>query len=329
MQALEATFLSVSAEETDRQNIENWVTTGLFLFIVACSLIFEMAFDTIEEFLKRRGMNSLTKMLRGAYKELTILGFISLTLFAVVRSGGMQRANDKYLGVSETELAAIREAEEAGEVTPPPTHLTEIFEEIHILIFVVMSIFLVSACILTVLGYRLHRKHEYLDAKTETDLRNDVMMLEREGGVSEKHVQESLTYWGLRRRFMQPKVPTIPKPRARHGEFPEFSFAAYISHAYGDTLTEMVELPPSILVLSFLIVILLRPALDLAGKEIIAFMILVAFALLGMTLLAFSYIKHVTAILEPDPKKLRSFFGVERASPEQLQEALDAPVDRR
>ncbi|PHJ25766.1 ef hand domain-containing protein [Cystoisospora suis] len=288
-----------------------------------------MAFDSIEEFFERRGMTSLTKMLRGAYKELTILGFISLTLFAVVRSGQMQRVNDKYLGVSHTELAAIHEAEEAGEATPPPTHLTEIFEEIHILIFVVMSIFLLSACILTARGYRLHRKHEYLDAKTETDLRNDVTMLEREGGVSEQHVEESLTYWGIRQRFLKPRIPTIPKPRARYGELPDFSFAAYISHAYGDTLTEMVELPPSILVLSFLIVLLLRPALDLAGREVIAFMILVAFALLGMTLLAYSYVRHVTGILDPDPKKLRSVFGAARVSAEQLQEALDAPVDRR
>nr|CEL69178.1 TPA: EF hand domain-containing protein [Neospora caninum Liverpool] len=288
-----------------------------------------MAFDTTEEFLAHRGMTPLLKMLRGAYKELTILGFISLTVFATVRLGQMQKLNDKYLGVSKTEAAALREAEEAGENLSPPTHLTEVFEEIHILIFTIMSLFILAAAAFTVVGYRLLRKYEYMDAKTETDLRNDVTLLQTSGDISELHVNESLTYWGLRQRFFHPTILMVPRPREREIGYPQFSFSDYISYCFGDTLAGMVELPPSILILSFLIVLLLRPALDLSGREIIVFMVLVAFALLGMTVLAVMYVRYVNEKLRPDSARLRAFFGEARASSDQMQQAIAAPIDDR
>nr|PIM03759.1 EF hand domain-containing protein [Toxoplasma gondii COUG] len=327
--ALEETFLQAPAEESTRENVENWITLGLFLFIIACSLIFEMAFDSTEEFLTYRGVTSLLKMLRGAYKELTILGFISLTSFATVRLGQMQRLNDTYLGVSKTEAAALREATEAGETLSPPTHLTEVFEEIHVLIFIIMFLFILAAAVFTLVGYRLLRKYEYFDAKTETDLRNDVTMLQTSADVSEQHVNESLIYWGLRQRFIYPSIPLVPRPRERETGYPQFSFSDYISYCFGETLTGMVELPPSILIISFFIVLLLRPALDLSGREIIVFMILMAFALLGMTALAMMYTRYINEKLQPHSAKLREFFGEKRASSDQMRQAIAAPIDDR
>ncbi|PFH35889.1 EF hand domain-containing protein [Besnoitia besnoiti] len=326
IQALEGTFSQASTEST-RESVENWLIIGLFLFITACSLIFELVFDTTEEFLERTGMKPLLKMLHGAYKELTILGFITLTLFAAVRLGQMQKVNDQYLGVSEIEAAALRESEEAGESTSPPTHLTEVFEEVHILIFVVMSLFILAAAVITLSGYRLLRKYEYMDAKSETDLRNDVTTLQTTGGVREQHVDESLEYWALRERFLHPTIPLIPRPRARETGYPQFSFSSYISSVYGDIVSQMVELPPSVIITSFLIILLLRPALDLKGREVIAFMILVAFALLGMTTLAMVYIRYVNDKLRPDAATLRAFFGEGRASSDQNRQALTAPID--
>lgn len=316
-------------EETHDEYIENWVIIALFIVIIVLSIIFELLVGTLEEYLLRRGLHKLQDMLDCAFKELTILGFISLLLYSIVRLGAMRKLNDKYLGVSKTEEAAIAEAEAHGEEPYPPTHLTETFETIHVLIFMIMVTFVLQVAALTALGYRTMRTLEYLDAKTDDDLRNDVASLLEREHPSERSIRQSLEHWGIRRRFISTTNPLMPKPRRLEPGFPKFSFAAYLIHCFGEGLADMVELPPSILILTLLIVALLRPAMSLPGREVIAFMIIGAFGLLFLTYIAYSFLKYADAKIRPDSGALIAVLASPNIDPEQADKAFHCPIDDR
>ncbi|KAL8444254.1 hypothetical protein Emag_005611 [Eimeria magna] len=268
-------------------------------------------------------------MLDCAFKELTILGFISLFLYSTIRLGYMRQLNDKYLGVSKTEEAAIVEAEAHGEEPYPPTHLTETFESIHVLIFMIMVTFILQVSALTAAGYKTMRKLEYMDAKTDGDLRSDVNALLGHGHQDEQLIRDALEHWGIRRRFISATNPLMPKPRRPEPGRPQFSFAAYLIHCFGESLAEMIELPPSILILTLLIVVLLRPALSLPGREVIVFMIIGAFGLLFLTYTAYSFLKFADSKIRPDSGSVMALFASPAVDPAGLDEALHCPIDDR
>ncbi|XP_026190059.1 uncharacterized protein LOC113146556 [Cyclospora cayetanensis] len=318
-----------SKKESHEEFIENWLLTGLFIVIIISSIIFEVLVELLQECLRHRGLHKLQDMLTCAFKELTILGFISLFLYCATRLGAVRKLNDKYLGVSKTEEVAIQEAEAHGEVPYPPTHLTETFETIHVLIFMIMVAFIVQVAVLTAVGYRTMKELEYLDAKTSDDLRKDVTSL-LEGGYGYKgSVRKALEHWGIKRRFISATNPLMPKPRRPEPGFPKFSFAAYLIHCFGESLSVMIELPPSILVLTLLIVVLLRPALSLPGREIIIFMVIAAFGLLLLTCLAYAFLKFADAKVRPDSGALVPLFSSQAVDPEASDKAFHCPIDDR
>ncbi|KAL8438668.1 hypothetical protein ACSSS7_000010 [Eimeria intestinalis] len=316
-------------EETHDEYIENWVIISLFIVVITCSIVFELLLGTLEGYLHRRRLHKLQDMLDCAFKELTILGFISLFLYSTIRLGYMRQLNDKYLGVSKTEEAAIVEAEAHGEEAYPPTHLTETFESIHVLIFMIMLTFIIQVAALTVVGYKTMRKLEYMDSKTEAELRSDVSALLGHGHQDEQLIREALEHWGVRRRFISATNPLMPKPRRPEPARPQFSFAAYLTHCFGESLAEMIELPPSILILTLLIVVLLRPALSLPGREVIVFMIIGACGLLFLTYTAHSFLKFADSKIRPDSGSLMALFASPSLDPSGLDEALHCPIDDR
>ncbi|CDJ57592.1 hypothetical protein, conserved [Eimeria maxima] len=316
--------------ETHEEFVENWVLIVLFIVIIILSILFETLVGSLQDYLRRRGFHKLQEMLNCAFKELTILGFISLFLYATIRLGAVRKVNDKYLGVSKTEEAAIAEAEAKGEEPYPPTHLTETFETIHVLIFLIMVTFICQVAALTAVGYRTMRSLAYLDSKTDEDLKNDVAALHegRTQNSNEKMTRKALEHWGIRQRFVLAANPLMPKPRKQEPGSPRFSFAAYLIHCFGDSLATMIELPPSILVLTLLIVVLLRPALSLPGREVIIFMIIAAFGLLFSTYLAYRFLKYADAKIRPDAGALLTLFGAPLTPPDdEVVQALHCPID--
>lgn len=315
--------------EKDEEYIENWVTVVLFIVVILLSILFELLVTAAEEYLCRRRLYKLQEMLNCAFKELTILGFISLFLYTTVRLGVMRKLNDKYLGVSKTEEAAIEAAESQGEEPYPPTHLTETFETIHVLIFMIMVTFIIQIAALAIFGYRTMRKLEILDAKTEEDLQRDIVSASSFGRLREGNIREALEHWGIRQRFVSATNPLMPKPRWPEPGFPPFSFAAYLIRCFGESLANMIELPPSILILTLLIVILLRPALSLAGREVVIFMIILAFGLLSLTFLAYSFLKYADTKIRPDYNALVALFSSYDVNAEDASTAFRCPIDDR
>ncbi|CDJ37388.1 hypothetical protein, conserved [Eimeria tenella] len=320
-------FLRVRVEagakaETREEYVENWVAVGLFVVIILLSVVFEVFVGTFEEYLRRRRLAKLQEMLNCAFKELTILGFISLFLYATIRLGAARKLNDKYLGVSKTEEAAVAEAEARGEEPYPPTHLTETFETIHVLIFMIMLAFLLQVAALTALGHRTMRALELLDSESEEELHAAAAALLQLQPAAAAQLQQALQHWALRQRFVFAANPLMPKPRLQQPGSPAFSFAAYLNYCFGESLAAMIELPPSVLVLALLLLLLLRPALSLSGREVIAFMAAAAFLLLLLTYFSFAFLNFVDSKLRPDSGALLALFG---APPEALPGAPGGP----
>lgn len=294
--------------------------------IVVLSMIFELLVDGLEMLLKRCGLPEAKRMMDAAFKELTILGFITLALFSCTRLGFARKINDKYLGVSETEELAIEEAETKGEEPYPPTHLTEIFETIHVLVFIIMIIFIIEVGMLMSFGFNSMRQLQELERNAQTDLHDLVTDPYSSSG---RGVHQVLEFWGAAKRFCDQENPLIPIPRPPEPGYPAFSFASYLNKCFAYTLSDMISLPPSIIILTFFIFVLLRPALDLHGRDQIVFMSLTAATLLALTFTAFSFSKYAHQQLRPNPENIATLLLKRQPTQEDEDEALKCPIDDR
>lgn len=65
----------------------HWAIIGLFFCIIMLSIGFEETQHALKHYLKETGQKKLLTMLDAMFKELTILGFVGLTLMVMVKTG--------------------------------------------------------------------------------------------------------------------------------------------------------------------------------------------------------------------------------------------------
>ena len=83
--------------------------------------------------------------------------------------------NDYFLGVDELERVAKAELKAEGESPNlSPTHLFEIFEDMHFLIFGVMLLFVASVAVQVTFALRKQQTWESYEAKSEDEMRTEL-----------------------------------------------------------------------------------------------------------------------------------------------------------
>ena len=104
------------------------------LIVIVLSLVFEFGQDALREKMQATGRKDLVKVMDQIFREIMILGFISLLLYIVTRSG-----------VGSAVSGAIFTP---GEREEEPEKLAESFEQVHMIIFCVMLVFIFQAGVL-------------------------------------------------------------------------------------------------------------------------------------------------------------------------------------
>lgn len=108
-----------------------------------------MAHEALVEYLEHKRLRHVLKVVAAITKEVTVLGFISLLLFFCTRLGLTMAINDKLLGQSSLERVGIKELkEESGNTYAAPTVVFELFESVHILVFILIVTFTLFVLVL-------------------------------------------------------------------------------------------------------------------------------------------------------------------------------------
>jgi hypothetical protein len=134
---LAALPLLAAAEEEEEVEFPKWlvgsVTLGLITFLVIFSVIWETATDALKEGVDEQ----LMPIVRGLFGELTLMGFLGLTMFIIGKT-------DLLTSLSKT-IYVGGESDQFGEQ----------FETVHMVIFMVMVIFFIQIVLVILGGDRL------------------------------------------------------------------------------------------------------------------------------------------------------------------------------
>eukprot|EP00929_Paragymnodinium_shiwhaense_P052629 TRINITY_DN26368_c0_g1_i1.p1 TRINITY_DN26368_c0_g1~~TRINITY_DN26368_c0_g1_i1.p1 ORF type:complete len:949 (-),score=254.08 TRINITY_DN26368_c0_g1_i1:150-2954(-) len=113
-----------------------WIYVAEILVVIGLSLAFEKGQDALQERFDKMGKRGekMTRMKQALYKEIMILGFISLCVFMMIKSGVAMQIARQIFPREETK----------GESDP----LAETFENIHMIIFAIMVVFIMHCALL-------------------------------------------------------------------------------------------------------------------------------------------------------------------------------------
>uniref|UniRef100_A0A7S2BR70 EF-hand domain-containing protein n=1 Tax=Octactis speculum TaxID=3111310 RepID=A0A7S2BR70_9STRA len=208
-------------DEEDEEEISYFVVSATIMVILTAMVAFSVLFEQGRERLEEATPASLQPVLRSLFAELTLLGFIGLSLFLL----------DKLEAVHVLSEDLFGEEDAIGETS----------ESVHMALFSVMVIFLGTVLHLISLGSQVSLKWQrweenILDTKliheNVRELTKRPMSCFGYFHNGEHEEFQVLVYSALRRGLID-----------RAAVDPHFNFAEYLSTLMGSTLAEIVEIP--------------------------------------------------------------------------------------
>lgn len=230
-------------EEGDNFSVATSVL-AIVTFLVALSIAFEKGKEKLNE---AYGKTHVKPVLESFFAEMTLLGFIGLVFFFISKFNALEPISIKLFGEEEDEK------------------LNEMFETVHMVLFMVMMIFLIQVIFQLRIAGALEEKWKTWENRALMTIHGD--------HVDERKVndEEYQIYWRLRQRFIDPtrgveseqqRASSVRK--SRHGKEAdvesgeeqkiasvhgvetleqEFDFANYLNKMLGEDLSELVEVP--------------------------------------------------------------------------------------
>jgi len=169
--------------------------------VLALTAGFDIALESLEERLEERGDPELVGLLAGMQKELSVLGFIGLSTFVVVRSGALGTLFSSHMA----------------------HELVEVFESVHIFIFWVMCVFFVVTMHLVEITHRFIKQCAEYERPSWKDLCQAYTTLHEDGSMRSyfqlRAISQVLQYRMLRMSSWN-HLPLLPKSLTCQANFP-------------------------------------------------------------------------------------------------------------
>lgn len=232
-------LLGHEEEEEEELSVSPFAFATCVFCIITLLLVVTVLFERMQEYLYHNMSSRFTRpMISSLFEEMTVLGFLSLVTFSISQAGLLKRVSVKIFDHSEE-----------GE-----HELTELFEEVHYLLFAVMILFIVQVIVLLVMANRTVEKWRWMnkEAQSPDDVTKWMNLYSKEKAKKCKFTfprsdaYSFLAFRSLRKEFIEMRHPLPPY----HFAIPEkqlpitFDYAEYLSICLGHFLAEIVELPP-------------------------------------------------------------------------------------
>jgi len=283
-------------------------TRSAALIIVTILIVLSILFEFSREAIEEHTDELVQPIIEHTWEELTVLGFLSLLSFLVVKVGLMRKISCA-IGFEEDKL-------------------DDMTENVHMLLFFVMVIFIIFVYLMVLLGKTLgknwkkyedmcrrpkHYAQEYIHAKESLKRRGFFHSLIPVMFDPQQELPQLMRFMGMRSAFINPRDPT-------HRILPhDFDFSLYLSLLLGELLGEIVEITPIIWVglETFLLMLWGLTFLDNGVFDII--WIVVGWVLMIISFIVFKSLKNIRHLVTPSVKNV-TFAGPEgsvNAGPDQ------------
>jgi Ca2+-binding EF-hand superfamily protein len=174
------------------------------------------------------------------FAELTLLGFVGLLMFIVTNLDLLTPISVHFFNEGEA--------------------MAEMFEGVHMGLFLIMMIFLASATLLLYYGHKTTRKWHRLNELSVDVQKNDALIVEfaklQAAGRVPQDMEEAMLFMSLRHRFIKTHMKLPPGGHAiGHGPNADaskrgkgmvshdFELHDYFAIIQGETTSELIELP--------------------------------------------------------------------------------------
>jgi len=216
------------SEAGDEEESLNPVTqSSTVMVILSCMIAFSILFENVREYVEEHTKENLKPVLNSLFGELTLLGFIGLTLFIVDKIDALQTLSDSLFG-------------EEGAIG-------ELCESVHMALFLVMVLFLTTVLLLVHIGNSISTQwsiweeriiaEHHVRSKYDALVKQDLGLSHALVAVEPLQFQEA-AYAAVRRGF-------IAELTGEYDVDDHFDFAGYLDPMLGHVLAEFVEIPPT------------------------------------------------------------------------------------
>ena len=194
----------------------------VILLILTVIVVISVVFEKGKEHLIYSVEKNIRPIVISLFGEMTLLGFIGLVLFVVVKSNILGRLSDEIFGEED--------------------RLEELVELVHIAIFGVMVLFLAYVVALTRIGKYLTVKWRGFERSVGKE-EQTIQQYAASNKINRGAIREVISYLSLRHRFITGKARTtsaeVRKVESQMGKY--FDFGEYLGMALGEALAEIVE----------------------------------------------------------------------------------------
>eukprot|EP00051_Salpingoeca_urceolata_P020875 m.318565 g.318565 ORF g.318565 m.318565 type:complete len:725 (+) comp19699_c0_seq4:10384-12558(+) len=228
-------------------NDENKHVDAAPVILIIASIVIAMTivFEFLKDLLMESVAETLEPIIEHLFGELTILGFIGLVVFVIVKAKALQPLSERLFGEEEEDA------------------LTELIEDVHMVVFLVAIIFLIEVVLLVKLS-SISEKHWKI---LEEDATSSGSLLKAAKHYGHQLAHSSrfshwwpwssvsaarceLQYLALREEFVMQRNLHHAAPLSEQDVqvskqiTPQFDFSEYLCILLGETLTSMVEVTP-------------------------------------------------------------------------------------
>lgn len=184
---------------------------------------------------------ALSRQVASLFREMTVLGFLSITLFLIEVAGLLPRISQDVFNHSEE----------------GKDRLKEVFEEVHYLLFAVMVLFICQVLVLLWMALRVVNLWRRMNTESQnpTDVQKwGIAYLEQDPNAllnrcffQRSSAETFFEFYSLRKEFIQNRQPFHPFDFAEQSkQLPiHFDYAEYLAICFGNFLSQIIELPPS------------------------------------------------------------------------------------
>jgi len=206
------------------------------IVLIALIILLTVLFESMMDYILEATPLSLQPMVQSVFRELTLLGFISLFTFLAVKSTVPGKASRLIFGT--------------------PDELVEMFEIIHFVVFFFMLFFVVLVILLVIGGYRMKLWWDEAEKEAQPDhpmstsgidgIRNEYIkfLQNRHSGYAERTAKTKayyqMVYLTMRNRFV-----TQVEAQDRTQSYATFEFAQYLAICHDTCVAAVVQVPSS------------------------------------------------------------------------------------
>ena len=247
----------------EEEEIDPDMKSTTVMVILTAMVVFSVGFEVTKDHVLEDTKEDLKPVVNSLFAELTVLGFIGLTLFLVDKMSIVGEISEDLYG-------------EEG-------YIGELCEVVHMVLFLVMLIFMATVVALIQFGNSIaddwkHWETDILD-ENKLSLEYNKIKDERKFQYQEPEGYQRIAYAAIRQHFLL----ELSDESIRQ----QFDFSGYLIPLLGGTLAEIVEIPISTWVaLEFLMLIGWQLQMNIGVHEQVAVLICIGYSLpIGMRLI--------------------------------------------